>query len=268
MIAEIWVLTVRDLRRWVKSRFIMVSLLLRPSVWLLLFGSALSTAIAAPATSGGLTQQSSWAGAPDYFNFATPGILALMILLFSVKGASSLIMDRYFGVLDRFKMSPISYETISLSKVLSSVIMGLVQASALLVLATLLGFRISGELWPLKLIGAFATLFLLGLSLSAIFVAISTKIKRWETQEALFTSIQLPLLFSSNALYPINRMPEWLKPFATLNPLSYGIETLRRLFFDSNILSDATLALDFMLLGILTLICLTLVVLTSRFWLE
>jgi len=40
----------------------------------------------------------------------------------------------------------------------------------------------------------------------------------------------LPLLFSSTALVPLDFMPQWLQVVASLNPLSYAIEPIRYIY--------------------------------------
>ena len=41
-------------------------------------------------------------------------------------------------------------------------------------------------------------------------------------------------MFASTALAPLSFMPQWLQIIATLNPLSYAIETIRYLYIHSN----------------------------------
>lgn len=40
--------------------------------------------------------------------------------------------------------------------------------------------------------------------------------------------LNLPLLFASNARFPTNFMPGWLKDFAQINPVTYGTGTARQ----------------------------------------
>jgi ABC-2 type transport system permease protein len=39
----------------------------------------------------------------------------------------------------------------------------------------------------------------------------------------------MPLFFASNALYPVNVMPAWLRVLSHVNPLSYEVDALRAL---------------------------------------
>ena len=40
----------------------------------------------------------------------------------------------------------------------------------------------------------------------------------------------MPLFFASNALMPYDKMPEWLRMLAMVNPLSHTIDSIRNLF--------------------------------------
>ena len=39
--------------------------------------------------------------------------------------------------------------------------------------------------------------------------------------------LTMPLFFASNAIYPLELMPGWLKAIATVNPLTYLVDALR-----------------------------------------
>jgi ABC-2 type transport system permease protein len=42
-------------------------------------------------------------------------------------------------------------------------------------------------------------------------------------------AITMPLFFASNALYPLDLMPGWLRVVSHVNPLSYEVDALRGL---------------------------------------
>jgi ABC-2 type transport system permease protein len=44
----------------------------------------------------------------------------------------------------------------------------------------------------------------------------------------------MPLFFASNAIYPIEVMPAWLKAIAHVNPLTYLVDALRALMVDGS----------------------------------
>ena len=82
-----------------------------------------------------------------------------------------------------------------------------------------------------------------------MFLAITMRIKSHETVIAVANLLNLPLMFASNALFPIKQMPEWLQTIASVNPLSYAADAVRAFILHSSAGFDATkVATDFQFL--------------------
>jgi len=67
-------------------------------------------------------------------------------------------------------------------------------------------------------------------------------------------AITMPLFFASNALYPIDVMPQWLRWLSTINPLSYEVNALRALLvgIPGNTWLDVAVLVLAAALGVLT----------------
>ncbi|HYJ54362.1 MAG TPA: ABC transporter permease, partial [Mycobacterium sp.] len=65
-------------------------------------------------------------------------------------------------------------------------------------------------------------------------------------------AITMPLFFASNALYPVDVMPQWLRWLSAVNPLSYEVNALRGLLIGSpgNLLVDVVVLLVAAVAGI------------------
>jgi ABC-2 type transport system permease protein len=234
MIGEILALAMRDLKKWWKSKISVAAVFLRPLAWLVLFGKAFNPLrLVSGSSPAALT--ANLGGAPNYFSFMAAGMLSIMVLQISMRGMSSMVFDRYLGFFDKVLAAPVSRETLLLARTVSGVIRGLIQAVALFVIAIPLGMNIGSGFGILDLLGVFATLSLLGVSLSAFFASLGALVKRWETQDALLSAISLPLMFTSNVLYPVKSMPSWLQPFADLNPVTYCTQILRDVFYGGGV---------------------------------
>ncbi len=102
--------------------------------------------------------------------------------------------------------------------------------------------------------------FLIGFGLSSLFIAITLRTTRMETPQAIFNLVTLPLMFASSAYFPTKLMPNWLQTIASVNPISYTIDAVRRLMIFSN--GYGPLPLDFAYVGgfavIVTFICVVL----------
>ena len=253
----LWTLFERDLKGWFKNYATLFIALAQPVVWLALYGKAID--YSAIFTSGSfnipgvnLSKQvvdslgkefiQSTFGTSDYFSFLTAGMLAFIVLFGASFSGVTLIFERRGGFLSKVITTPVSRSVIVSSKVLSGVVKSLVQAGILLVVGVLLGMQLS----HLSLLGLFETFFalsLLAIGLSSIFMMTALRTTNWQLQLAVMNFISLPLLFASNALFPIRFMPLWMQYLARLNPMTYAADVARQLLLGSSGL--ASLQLDF-----------------------
>jgi len=67
----------------------------------------------------------------------------------------------------------------------------------------------------------------------SLFVTLALRATSWETQMALMNLLNLPLLFASNAMFPVSFMPSWLQPVVRINPVSYTADISRQLLLGS-----------------------------------
>ena len=67
-------------------------------------------------------------------------------------------------------------------------------------------------------------------------------------------AITMPLFFASNALYPVDIMPRWLRYLSAVNPLSYEVNALRGLLIGmpSNLLVDVGVLVVAAVLGVVS----------------
>lgn len=250
-----WTLTNRELKKWYKAPVILLLSLIQPIFWIILFGKSMnlgkiftSTSISIPGVDIpkqeidliGTELLKATFGTSDYFSFLAAGMLSFIVLFTSMQSGMSIVWDRRLGFLDRLLTTPIPRGSIVMSKVMSSVVRSLVQASIVLAVATLLGTSYSANISPLNFLLAYISLFLMSLGLSSLFIMLAIRATSWESQMAIMNLLNLPLLFTSNAFYPINQMPYWLKPIAEINPLTYTNEAIRNLLLgiQSNLVID------------------------------
>jgi ABC-2 type transporter. len=121
------------------------------------------------------------------------------------------------------------------------VIRSLVQATIVLAVGVLLGMSFYPGINVLDFLGAYAALFLMSFGLSSLFLVIAIRASSWQSQMAVMNLLNLPLLFTSNAFYPIKSMPFWLKPVAEVNPLTYSNAVVRGMLLGI----QTNLAIDF-----------------------
>jgi ABC-2 type transport system permease protein len=236
-------LTNRELKKWYKVPIILFLSLFQPIVWLVLFGKSMNLGSIFTGTSieiPGLNLPKeiineiaskvliSRFGTTDYFSYLAAGMISFIILFTSMSSGMTMVWDRRLGFLNKLLATPIPRPIIILSKTTSAVLRALVQATIVILVATLLGMQYKPNLSILDFLSVYLALFLMALGLSSLFIMLAIRASSWESQMAIMNLLNLPLLFSSNAFYPIDIMPSWLQPVAYINPITYTNDIVRQ----------------------------------------
>jgi ABC-2 type transport system permease protein len=187
----------------------------QPVLWLVLFGEVMER-------SHGLTT-----GGLDYLDFLAAGILSQSVLFVAIFYGIAAIWERDLGILHRYLVSPAPRSALVLGKAASAGVRGLSQSVVVYLLAMLLGVAVS--LAPMHLIGM-ALLIVLGAGLfSTLSLIIACLVKTRERFMGIGQVITMPIFFASNAIYPLEIMPTWLRYLSRANPLTYEVDALRAL---------------------------------------
>ena len=211
---------------------------IQPALWLLIFGETFDRLHAIPT------------GHIDYLDFLTPGILAQSGMFVAVFYGIQVIWERDAGVLAKLLVTPTPRAALVTGKAFAASIRAFSQVIVILVLARVLGVHFTAN--PLLLLAA-ALAVVLG---SAFFATLSLTIAGLAmTRERLMgigQAITMPLFFASNALFPVNLMPPWIRAFSVINPLSYEVNALRRLLLGTpgNLLIDFGVLVFALVLGV------------------
>jgi ABC-2 type transport system permease protein len=213
----------------------------QPVLWLVIFGKVM-------AQIRGLNIAGS-----NYLDFLAPGILAQSMLFGAIFYGITAVWERDLGIIHRYLVSPASRLALVMGKQVSAGIRGLSQASFIYLVALAMGVGID---WRIEKIAGVIILIIVGAALFSTFSLIIACIVR--TRERLMGIGQLltmPIFFASNAIYPIDLMPWWLKAIARINPLTYEVDALRMLMLRSTEPSFRLLT-DFIVLVVTSVILL------------
>jgi ABC-2 type transport system permease protein len=245
----LWALTNRDLRKWYTNPVQLITSLIQPVVWLALFGKALNFGAFISSAGGSPAEQSAillgFFGTTSYFSYLACGMIAFVVLFTSAFSGMSVVFDRRFGFLNKALSTPVARGAIIMGKVLQSVGRSLAQTAIVLVIAVVLGMDIT-HFTVIGIAGTFVIIFLMGTGLSALFTMLALRSSDWQTQVAIINLINLPLLFASNALFPVKIMPTWLQNVVMVNPVSYAIDASRQLLIGAT--GTNSLLMDFSVL--------------------
>jgi len=193
----------------------LVTRAVQPALWLLVFGQVFSRVRAIPT------------GNLSYIDFLTPGILAQSVLFVAIFNGISIIWERDLGIVHKFLVSPTPRTALVLGKSVSAGVRALSQAVIVYVLALALGVKMN---WSPQALCGVLLLVLLGATLFSTFsLIIACIVKTRERFMGIGQVLTMPLFFASNAIYPIEIMPPWLRWLAHMNPLTYEVDGLRAL---------------------------------------
>jgi ABC-2 type transport system permease protein len=208
--------------------------MVQPLLWLLIFGEVFARSHAIPT------------GAVGYLEFITPGILAQSTLFTAIFYGVSVIWERDLGVLHKYLVSPVPRTALVLGRGLSSGVRGLSQGAVIYLLALVLGVRMR---WSVDALVLVVLTVMLGSAIFATFSLIAAcLVKTRERFMGIGQVLTMPLFFASNAIYPLDMMPRWLRSIAAANPLTYQVDALRALMIEGGT-SVFGLGIDFAVQG-------------------
>jgi ABC-2 type transport system permease protein len=213
-------ITYREILRFYRQKGRVLSTLVTPLIFWMLLGL-------------GLNQNFSFQGVQSsYFEFLIPGNLVLVILFASIFSTISLIEDRNSGFMQGVIVAPIPREMIVLGKVLGGSLLALLQGFIYLVLVVVISqkFSVVGFLSQLLI------LFILSLSLVSLGFYFAWKLNSTQGYHAVMNILLFPMWFLSGALFPYESAPLVMKVLMKLNPLHYGLLSLKSSFAGEGIL--------------------------------
>ncbi len=259
----LWALTNRELKKWYQQPFVFAMGIIQPILWLTLLGKAMNLGAMIPNNIPGVSQDAimmATFGTTDYFSFMAMSMVAFTVVFTTAFTGMSVVWDKRLGFMNKVLSTPVSRSSIILSKVFSASIRAMFQAAIVAVIAFALGLVTGTNFAWWSIFGVFAVVFLISVGLSSLFTALTLRATRMEMPQAIFQLITLPLMFASSAYFPIDKMPSWLQAVASVNPISYTIDAVRRLMIFSD--GYGPLGLDFAFVGIfaaiVTAICIVL----------
>ena len=210
----VYVLWLREVKRYLRSRSRIIGSLAQPALYLLVLGFGF----------GAVFRQ---AGQGSYLQFVAPGVIAMGVLFTSVFSGIGLLWDRQFGVLKETLVAPVSRLTIMAGRTLGGATIAIIQGTLVLVVCMLAGFR--PDNWaavPLALM----FMALIAVVFAALGTAIGSTLKDMQGAQLIMNFLIMPIFFLSGALFPLNNLPAALTVATRLDPLSYGVDGLRGAF--------------------------------------
>ena len=168
-------------------------------------------------------------GGASYLSYITPGILAFTALSGAVNSGMTALEEKIRGYLKEYLVAPIPRLSVLLAATGSGLVKTLVQSLLILVVALLFGARLQTD--ALGVLGALAVMVLYMVAFVGFANGMALRSKSIGGYHTLLFLLNLPLLFLSNAFYPLDTMPHWMRVVAFLNPTTYVVDGLRTTLF-------------------------------------
>ncbi len=230
--SAIYILWLRELKRYVRSRVQIVASLGQPVLYLLALGFGLGPVFRR-------------AGNGSYLQFVAPGVIGMTILFSSVFSGIAMLWDRQFGFLKETLVAPVPRIEIMLGRTLGGATVAVIQGTLILVVCLIAGFR-PAHLVQIPL--AFLCMALIAIVFAALGTSIGSTIEDMQGFQLIMNFMVLPIFFLSGALFPLTNLPKAMAVITRLDPLTYGVDALRGALIGS---SHFGFAWDFTLLGLL-----------------
>ena len=206
---KIYAIWYREVIRFWREKTRIISSLIAPLLWLLIFGTGMRAA--------------EMPGVHDYQAFIFPGIVGMTLLFTSVWAGVSVIWDREFGFLKEILVAPVSRISIVIGKALGGGTSALLQGLILLPLSPLVGVHLG----PYSFLLLLPIMILISVGLVSLGLTIASLLESMEGFSLIMSLVIMPMFFLSGALFPLTSSPDWLQVLSYMNPLSYGVDVLR-----------------------------------------
>jgi len=230
--SAIYILWLRELKRYIRSKAQIVASLGQPLLYLLVLGFGL----------GPIFQKS---GNGSYLKFVAPGVISMSILFTSVFSGIAMLWDRQFGFLKETLVAPVPRIQIMIGRTLGGATVAVIQGLLIMTVCLIAGFR------PYNL-AMLPVVFLFMMLIAVVFAALGTAfgsiLEDMQGFQLIMNFMVLPIFFLSGALFPLNNLPKVLSVITKFDPLTYGVDALRGTLIGS---WHFAFGLDLLLLGLI-----------------
>lgn len=235
----IYILWLRELKRYMRSRSQLIASLAQPILYLLALGFGLGPVFRK-------------AGEGSYLQFFAPGVIGMVVLFAAMFSGIALLWDRQFGFLKETLVAPVPRLAIMAGRSLGGATVAMLQGILMIIACLIAGFR------PLCLAAmpmGFLFMALIAILFVAAGVAIGSGLQDMQGFQLIMSFLVMPIFFFSGALFPLKGLPRALAFLAAVDPLTYGVDGMRGALIGTSHFQVATDAA--VLVGVsLALLCL------------
>jgi ABC-2 type transport system permease protein len=232
----------REWLRWKREPIWVASAFIFPIIYLALFGQAFDLNRLFPAGPvGAYTVSRALYGAPNYFSYFAIGMVAFVTLTSALYSGTGVLFDKQLGIHPRTIASPAPRSALfagslvwrSFSAVWPAFLaMGV--AVAFTDVPGLVGLSVRSTVTALGIAEILAAEALLAFMFTSLFLTFGYVLDSNEAYFGMTNLLNLPILFTSNAMFPQSTMPAWLQTVTAYNPASMAVNVMRENLFNTS----------------------------------
>jgi len=211
-LSAIYTIWYRNVLKYVRMRSRIIGSLGMPFFFMVIVGFGLNSAISVPGME------------VNYVEFIAPGIISMSILFSSMFSGVQLVIDKQIGFLKETLVAPVSRLHLMIGQTIGGATTAVIQGLLVFIISIAIGVNLpsfSGILISLVF------MFLIGLSFTSVGIAFASRMEDTHGFQLIVNFVIFPVFFLSGALFPLERIPDWLSFLTYLDPLTYGVEGMR-----------------------------------------
>jgi ABC-2 type transport system ATP-binding protein len=210
------VVTVRNLRHFVRQPDLLTFSTIQPVLFVLLFVYVFGGAVSSSLPHG-----------VAYVDYLLPGIFVQSVTFRASMTAVGLSEDLQRGVIDRFRSMPMARSAVLLGRTVADLVRNLLIVGLMIIVGYAVGFRFHGGV--VGALGSIAVVAAFGFALSWIFAFVALTVRGAEAAQSAGFIIVFPLVFASSVFVPVSTLPDWLQTFARNSPVTLTANAARSL---------------------------------------
>jgi ABC-2 type transport system permease protein len=161
-----------------------------------------------------------------YVDYLVPGFIATGVLFSGIGAAVATAEDLQQGFIDRLRSLPIPRGSVLAARAIADTAILMLASAVTIGIAFAVGFRLHGS--ALDGLAAFGLVIAFGFAFEWLFITLGLFAGNAQAAQGM-GMIVFPFAFISSAYVPVASMPEWLRAFASHQPLTYMVDAVRAL---------------------------------------
>jgi ABC transporter DrrB family efflux protein len=215
-ITDARVVSVRNLRHFVRQPDLLIFSTIQPIMFVLLFTYVFGGAISHSLPPG-----------VSYIDYLLPGILVQSVTFRASQTAVGLSDDLKLGVIDRFRSMPMARSAVLVGRTAADFVRNVLIIVLMIIVGYIIGFRFQAGF--AQALGCIALVSAFGLALSWIFAFVALTVRSAEAAQTAGFVVLFPLVFASSVFVPVSTLPNWLQAIAKVSPVTLAANAARSL---------------------------------------